>query len=317
MIKKDGKGKKKQNKKSQAKPNNKKIVNEKNEKDIKVQTINKKKKFLVIIPVIIILCLIIFTWYMFSNPSVTAKAQLIIDYGTVHFKHDSGSWVSAQNGMLLYQSDSIKTGNNTTASVILFESSIIRLDSNTEITIEQIIQEADEINVKIEQDSGRTWNTVAKISGIDNYEVHTPTTIASVRGTSFDVNISEDGNTTIGVGNGTVNVSIVENGTIIDTIETKENESVLIDPEKMHQPLETKPFKKDDWIVKNQQKDKELQTNLKAELYSRIEPYIPQLKEEYGITDEELDVLIEGYVLGYLDLPPDTPQWIKDLFTLS
>ena len=317
MTKKDGKGKKKQNNKSQKKPKDKKIVNEKNKENKKVQTINKKKKFLVIIPVIIILCLIILTWYMLSNPSSTAKAQLIIDSGTVHFKHDSGSWVSAQNGMLLYQSDSLKTGNNTTASVILFESSIIRLDSNTEITIEQIIQEEDEINVKIIQDSGRTWNTVAKISGIDNYEVHTPTTVASVRGTSFDVNISDDGNTTIGVGNGTVKVSSIENGTVKDTIETKQNQSVLIDPKKMDQPLETKPFKKDDWIIKNQQKDKELQANLKAELYRRIEQYIPQLKEEYGITDEELDVLIEGYILGYLDLPPDTPQWIKDLFTLS
>ena len=131
--------------------------------------------------------------------------------------------------MLLCQSDSIKTGENTSASIILFESSIIRLDNNTEITIKEILQQEGKTSVKIKQDSGRTWNTVLRMSGIDDYEVHTPTTVASVRGTSFDVWVRifdipiEDGNLTylvdIGVGRGIVLISRLLDGQVVDSIE--------------------------------------------------------------------------------------------------
>ena len=57
--------------------------------------------------------------------------------------------------------------------------------------------------------------------------------------------------------------------------------------------------------------------DIKAELYNRIDPYIPELKEQYGVTDEELDVLLEGYILGYYDLPPETPDWIREIIELS
>ena len=56
---------------------------------------------------------------------------------------------------------------------------------------------------------------------------------------------------------------------------------------------------------------------VKGDLYDRLEPYIPDLKELYGVTDEELDVLIDGYLLGYFDLPADTPDWIREIIELT
>lgn len=277
----------------------------------KSKSIFKNKKILLVIPVAIILIIIGFVWLTIT-PEV-AKAQLIIESGTVQIKTEGGSWIPAQNGTLLYQSDTIKTGRNTSVSIVLFKSSIIRLDSNTEVTINEILEQDGETHVKIQQDIGRTWNSISKLSGIDNYEVQTPTTIASVRGTSFDVNVTANGKTDIGVENGTVNVSSVQNGTVIDAIEVNENESVTVDPDLMNETLETKPFEKDDWVKQNKEKDKELKENLKDELYKRIGPYIPELKERYGMTDEELDVLIDGYLNGYLDLPPDTPDWLREI----
>jgi hypothetical protein len=290
------------------------------------KTRSMKKISLVILPIIIILILIAFMWFTQSSNVITA--QLIIESGTVDIKHAGGSWISAENGMILSESDSVRTGNNTYASVVLFESSIIRLDSNTEITLQEFIQEAGDTNVKIKQDAGRTWNTVLKVSGIDDYEVQTPTTIASVRGTSYDVHLYDDSQTEIGVSIGTVLVSSVQNGQIIDTIEVNKDEAVTIDPDTIGQPLEIKPFEKDDWVLLNQQKDEDIiefglsmyigQTiNVKEELYKRIEPYIPQLKEQYGVTDEELEVLINGYLKGEFDLPPETPNWIREIIELS
>ncbi|UCE38558.1 MAG: FecR domain-containing protein [Thermoplasmata archaeon] len=299
------------------KSNKSKIVktDEREGKEKKEKSKFIRKRFFMMILVIVIICILGFLWFAL-NPEV-AKAQLIIESGVVQIKHEGGSWTSVQNGTLLYQSDTVKTGNDTSASIILFKSSIIRLDSNTEVMIQEIIQQTGETSVKIQQDIGRTWSTISKISGIDNYDVQTPTTIASVRGTTIDVNVTTEGNTTVSVINGSAIVSRTQNGTIVDTTEVNENQSVTVDPKLINQSLEIKPVEKDGWIQKNQQKDEEFRGNVKEELYRRIEPYIPKLKEQYGMTDEELDVLIDGYLKGYFDLPPDTPDWIREIIEYS
>lgn len=277
----------------------------------------RKIFFLIIaVLVIIIFCIIGFVW-LTSNPDAEAKAQLVIESGTVQVKHAGESWTSGQNGTLLYPSDSVKTEDNASAIIILFKSSIIRLDSNTEVMLQEILEQEGETSVTIKQDAGRTWNTVLKISGIDNYEVQTPTTIASVRATAFVVIVQPNGTTYYGVAHGILNVSSVSNDTIQDVIDLNENESVIVYIDMVNKSLEIKPFDKDDWIIENLLKDEQFRNDVKEELYSRIEQYIPELKERYGVTDEELEALLEGYLLGYYDLPPETPDWIREIIELS
>jgi ferric-dicitrate binding protein FerR (iron transport regulator) len=275
-----------------------------------------KKRFLFIITgfVVIVLCVIAFLWL--TQPPLV-KAQLVIDSGAVQVRHAYGTWTSADNGMLLYQNDAIKTGDNTSASIILFESSILRLDSNTEVTLKEVLQQAEATSVKIQQDGGRTWNTISKISGIDTYEVQTPVAVASVRGTSFCVQVQANGKTIVGVGTGVVNVSRTKNNQMQNFININKDESVTVDPDKPDQPLEKTPFEKDDWILQNQQKDDTLMVTNKAELYKRIDPYIPELKEKYGVNDQELEVLIDGYLRGDFALPSETPDWIMNIIESS
>jgi len=297
----------------------KKTGNKKSKPDEKEKSKSMGKRFRLIIPVIVVICIIGVVWFVI-NPEVAkaeSKAQLVIDSGIVQIKHTGGSWISAENGMLLYESDSVKTGDNSSASIILFESSIVRLDSNTEITLREVIEE-EETSVTMEQDAGRTWNTISKMSGIDNYEVQTPTTVASVRGTSFDVYILANGNITISVGNGTVNVTVYENGEIVHSIEVPETLSVTIDPYNIGEPPESYPYEEDDWILENIQKDEELMDDLKAELLNRIEPFLEEVRELFGgPNDEELEALVEGYILGVWSLPDDTPDWARSLFEFS
>ncbi len=268
-----------------------------------------RKKILLILPIIAIICIAGFV--MLTLTPDVVKAQLIIESGTVQVKH-TGSWTEATSGMELYQSDSVRTGYNASASIILFKGSVIRLDNNTEITLKKIIQQ-EETSVTIQQDAGRTWNTVQKISGIDNYEVQTPTTVASVRGTSFDVNVHANGITVVSVIKGMVNVSKTENGTVY-IVELNENWSITVDYDEMGQQ---QPFEPDDWIQDNLLKDDTFKGDLKEILYSKIEPYIDDLKNLYGMTDEEIDVLLDGYINGDFSIPPDTPDVYKKLFELS
>ena len=315
MAKKTGKKKINDNKKTNSEPIRKKLL------------LSKPiiKRSLMIIAFIVIISIIGFVWSTTLDSDVftdvytddVTKAQLFIDYGNVQIKHAGESWSSAENGMNLYESDTVKTGDNTSASVILFESSVIRLDSNTEVTLQEIYQEVEETNVLIKQESGRTWNTVSKISGIDNYEVQTPTTVASVRGTAFVVIVQPNGTTYYGVAHGVLNVSSVTNDTVQGYIDINENESIVIFIDMVNKSLEVKPFDKDDWVIENLLKDEEFREDVKKELYERIGPYLPELKETYGITDKEFDVLIDGYLRGYYDLPPETPAHVRELFELS
>lgn len=278
---------------------------------------SKNKKTLLVISIIILICIIGILWFIINLGEATVKAQLIIESGIVEIKNEGDDWSTAKNGTILYQSDIIRTGNNTEASVVFFESSIIRLDSNTEIILKELITEAEKTSITIQQNSGRTWNTVLKVSGIDDYEVQTPTTVASVRGTSFDVYIQSNNLTDVGVGRGVVIISKIDNNTIIDSIELKMNEAVSIYGDNIDQILKIRDFFLDDWVLKNQDKDGEFKTDVKADLYKRIDPYIDDIKERWDVTDDEFDVLLTGYVNGNFDLPPDTPEWIIDLMELS
>ena len=274
-----------------------------------------RKKILLIISIIIVLCIIGVVWLLLSPEAV--KAQLLVESGTVQVKHEGGSWTSAENGMLIYQSDSVRTGDNSSASIVLFESSIIRLDSNTEVTLQELLQQEGETSIKIRQDVGRTWNTVSKISGIDDYEVQTPTTVASVRGTGFVVIVQANGSTYYGVAHGILNVTSISNGVIQDEVDLGGNDSVIVYIDLITETLTVTPFVMDEWVLENLQQDEQFREDVKEELYRRIEQYIPDLKEQYGITDEELDVLLDGYLRGYYDLPPETPDWVREIIELS
>jgi len=289
----------------ESKENTPKKSKTKNEKRSEPKSMGKK--ILLILPIIAIICIVGFV--MLTLTPDVVKAQLIIESGSVQVKH-TGSWTEATSGMELYQSDSVRTGYNSSASIILFKGSVIRLDNNTEITLKKIIQQ-EETSVTIQQDAGRTWNTVKKISGIDNYEVQTPTTVASVRGTSFDVNF-QNGITVVSVIKGMVNISKTENGTVY-TVELNENWSITVDYDEMGQP---QPFEPDDWIQDNLLKDDTFRGDLKEILYSKIEPYIDDLKNLYGMTDQEIDVLLDGYINGDFPIPPETPDKYKELFEL-
>jgi hypothetical protein len=276
-----------------------------------------RKIFLVVIfsIVIVVFCIVGFFWLMQESGGL--DAQLVINSGTVLVKHGGDSWDVATSGMLLYSSDSVRTGDNSSASIVFFKSSIVRLDSNTEVMIKELMRAAEITNVTLDQSVGRTWNTIRNISGIDNYEVQTPTTVASVRATTFVITVGIDGETFGGVGQGIVNVSKVIEGEVIDKIDVKRDEAVTVSPLIIDKPLRVVVFEKDEWVVENERKDNESIWDIKVELYRRIEPYIPELKERYGVTDDELDVLLDGYLLGYYDLPPETPDWIREIIELS
>ena len=99
--------------------------------------------------------------------------------------------VAAREGDVVVVGDSIRTGNGGKAEITYFEGSSVRLEADTELVITALATDADGGTVvAMRQALGRTWHVVTKlITGGSRYEVLTPTSTASVRGTIFAVDV--------------------------------------------------------------------------------------------------------------------------------
>lgn len=140
------------------------------------------KVFLSIFGVVILAA---FFGYFYLTGSSTQVALLNIESGQVEVDQGQG-FLPAVDGMKLRLNDLVKTGGDGSASVILYESAIISLNPETEIKISDL----DKDNLKIEQNSGSTWNKFTGLLGISSLVIETPETVATVRGTSFEVTMN-------------------------------------------------------------------------------------------------------------------------------
>lgn len=165
---------------------------------------NKKNKALVVIGISALVVIVVVAFVLFFAIKGTAGkvAVLNIETGIVEYKRGNTNFIAAEDGMSLKQKDSIKTQDDGKANIILFESVIIQIDENTELSLEKLIKN----NISVKQTKGTTWNKFLGIMGINSYSVETPNTVATVRGTGFLINVS-DKKTRIIVGEGTVTVS--------------------------------------------------------------------------------------------------------------
>ena len=127
---------------------------------------------------------------------VSVSAITVVD-GPVLMSHGGADFTAAREGDVLAVGDTIRTGPGGAAEITYFEGSSVRLEAETEIVIESLRSEADGGTViGVMQTLGRTWHVVTKlITGSSRYEVRTPSSTASVRGTIFavDVRVDADG----------------------------------------------------------------------------------------------------------------------------
>jgi len=256
----------------------------------------KKRIFLKILLVLVGI-IVIFMAYSFIKEQLTPIAVLIINSGTAEVKSASGDWKSATSGMGLSEGMSIKTLSGSRAIVVLRDSSVTRLDENTEITLNNL----NKTDVSIIQSAGQTWTRLLKFSGISGYEIETPDALATVRGTAFAVSIGNG--TYIGVVEGTVHTLTckLENNTrtIISSIDIHENNSVDIDPNKLElKDLKVIGLLRTKWIDENDEKDRQYIIELSDRLISRYSMQINFFKRKNNLTDEQIREYMVDYIVG-------------------
>ncbi|MBI4141156.1 FecR domain-containing protein [Candidatus Woesearchaeota archaeon] len=132
-----------------------------------------RQTVIIITAILIILFYILFKEITITQP--TAKLYLENSTAIVNGK-------PARDAQPLTQSDVIETKDGT-ATVVLYDSIIITLQQNTTVTLSNLSK-----NHPIVKQTGTTWNKFLTVTGIDGFTVHTSTSVASVRGTAFELN---------------------------------------------------------------------------------------------------------------------------------
>jgi hypothetical protein len=139
-----------------------------------------------------------------------AATTVTIISGDVQVRHGAtGAFVTATDGEVLMAGDTIRTSDGARAVLTYFEGSTVSIEPKSELTLETASALSDGSTVVVmQQNVGRTWHVVTKlITGNSKYEVRTPASTASVRGTAFQVD--SDGEQTV--------VTTTE-GTVVDLV---------------------------------------------------------------------------------------------------
>lgn len=134
------------------------------------------------------------------SPALASFTTLSIISGTVEVRDEGTSdFRPAEDGETLEVRDIVRTGPDSRALITFFEGSTLEMEPETEVTMQKLEgEEEGGFFTRIGQSLGVTWHRVVEFTDPGSrYEVETPATNASVRGTLFEVIVAEDGTTIV------------------------------------------------------------------------------------------------------------------------
>ena len=96
----------------------------------------------------------------------------------------------AYKGQMIKTGDWLKTDLNVFAAIIFLDGSNIKIRSKTEIEIKSSRVAAKQLNTMMYISEGQVWSKVTKQNNSE-FEIKTPTAIASVKGTEFNIDFDD------------------------------------------------------------------------------------------------------------------------------
>jgi len=137
-------------------------------------------------------------WSLGSLPKPEAgKVVLGIDRGSVELKRAADdSWSFAKNGDELQAGDSLRTGNDGLATLTFYDLTQSRLGPGSEIRISelQVPGASSSLLIRLDLQAGRLWSHILRLFELDDtFAVTAQKTVATVRGTTFDLERKADG----------------------------------------------------------------------------------------------------------------------------
>jgi hypothetical protein len=125
---------------------------------------------------------------------------------------DSAAWLPVSSRQRLQAGDRVRTDAEGVALLTFFDGSTTALEGETELALAELSSRRDGTAkaIVIHQQRGRTHNEVQPLRRPSaRFQVKTPTAVAHVRGTAFDVAVEADGTTQVALWRGMVDVKRV------------------------------------------------------------------------------------------------------------
>ena len=152
-----------------------------------------------------ILCLFIcFSLAFSANAKVVAAISSM--KGLVMVKPvGSRKYIPAYKGQMLKSGEWLKTKDGVFVAIVFLDGSNIKIQQQTEVKITSYRMTAKDLKTNLEMSKGQAWSNVADQGVGGEFTIKTPTAVASVKGTEFDLKFDEDsGESTLTVMSGAV-----------------------------------------------------------------------------------------------------------------
>ncbi len=131
-------------------------------------------------------------FFLYSIPTSAGEKTYIEDIkGVVEVSDNGSDFYSVEVEDILGSGDILRTGEDSSASVVFFEDSVLRLDSNTRVKIKNLVPHpivSDVGTVAIEVDFGRIWlKTLGEKSDYTGIEVYSGDLMITPENSAFDL----------------------------------------------------------------------------------------------------------------------------------
>jgi hypothetical protein len=136
-----------------------------------------------------------------SNATADNAATLAVLKTAIDAQKGSTEFSPALDGDILASGDFVRSTKDGRAVLTFFDGSTLSVDPASLVKVLTLNRLANGgIQLLVEQTAGRAWAAVAKLKTPDSkFEIKTPTSIAAVRGTSFETQVTQnaDGTTSV------------------------------------------------------------------------------------------------------------------------
>ena len=146
-------------------------------------------------PVIILLFLLTTYFRLFAD---TQKATLSYFKGTISI-YRKETLVYPETNMRIYADDSLVTGDDSVLEITYEDGSVSSLVPNSALKIRQLKKEKGLFTTRIKALMGSVLCKIKKLRKGETFQVYTPTAVAAVRGTVFEVVVHENQETSFNV----------------------------------------------------------------------------------------------------------------------
>lgn len=151
--------------------------------------------------------------------SALNSAVLGVLNGGITASRSGADFAAAYDGDVFATGDVVRSDDTGNGLLTFFDGSTVSIDPGANVKVTSLSKPPDGgIQAQLEQTVGRTWSSVAQLTGSSKYEIKTPTLTATVRGTAFEtiVEVLPNGQVrvTIRVQEGQVLVTALAGGTV-------------------------------------------------------------------------------------------------------